>query len=75
MHAITIDVKKAGHEFAGEWGKVYGRVWKEARQGRSIVIRTNLKNKKRVYKKKTKSLYQYVNRWCVIVMSVNKVKF
>lgn len=43
MHAITIDVKKAGHEFAGEWGKVYGRVGKEARQGRSIVIRTNLK--------------------------------
>lgn len=39
MHAISIN-KKRGHEIEGEWGvgRVYGRVWREEKKGRNVII-------------------------------------
>lgn len=31
LHAITINEER-GHEFDGEWGMIYGRVWDEERK-------------------------------------------
>jgi hypothetical protein len=36
LHTITIN-KKRGHEFDGEWGTIYGRVWDEERKKRSVI--------------------------------------
>lgn len=38
--------EERGHEIEGEWG-VYGRVWKEGKEGRNGWINYNLKNKMR----------------------------
>jgi hypothetical protein len=36
MHAITI-AEERDHEFERDWGPVYGRIWEEENQGRSII--------------------------------------
>lgn len=36
MSAIAISENR-GHEFVGEWGEVYGRVWRGGRGGRNII--------------------------------------
>lgn len=38
MHSIAISEKR-GHELEGEWGGVYGKVWKEERKERNVVIK------------------------------------
>jgi hypothetical protein len=34
---------KRGHEFEGEWGGVYERVWREEEKGRNDIVYDNLK--------------------------------
>lgn len=36
MHAVTIN--KKSHKFEGEWEVVYGRVWKEVREGENAIM-------------------------------------
>jgi hypothetical protein len=44
MHAITIN-KRRGHEFYGEQGGVFGRVYRGEREGRNaIIIYKKIKN-------------------------------
>lgn len=38
IHTVTIRDKR-GHEFAGEWGGVHRRVWREERLERNVVIK------------------------------------
>lgn len=46
MHAITINEKKRGHKFKGEWGYVYGRVQRVETEGREKKqLKYSLKNK------------------------------
>lgn len=44
MHAIAI-IERRYHEFEGG---AYGRVWKEVRQGKNIIIKIQLKNKQKI---------------------------
>lgn len=44
VDAITIDVKRS-YEFEGKWGREQGRVWREERDERNVIIKFNLKNK------------------------------
>lgn len=37
MHVITGREQKRSHEFEGMWGGVYGRAWREKREGRNAV--------------------------------------
>lgn len=36
-----------GHGFEGEWGGVYGRVWREKRGGRNVIITLKYQKQKR----------------------------
>lgn len=38
MNTMTISGGK-DHEFAGEWGEVYGSIWREDREGTKFVIK------------------------------------
>lgn len=42
MHAIIIDEKS--YKFEGEWGVIYGNVWREKRKWRDVVIKIKYQN-------------------------------
>lgn len=44
-HTFTYVHEKRGHEFEGEWGGVYERVWSEEWEKRHVVSYYNIKNK------------------------------
>lgn len=37
MHTITTG-EELSHEFEGDWGGIYGGVWREEREGRKVII-------------------------------------
>lgn len=38
MHTVTTDEKRS-YEFEGEWIGIYGRVWREEKEERNVVIK------------------------------------
>lgn len=52
MHVITVSLKR-GPESKGEQGGAYGRVWKEEREQRNIVIKLQAQKGKK-FKNKNK---------------------
>lgn len=65
MYALTTDLKR-GHEFEGEQGGVYGRVWRVEQEVESVLVKTVSKASKQhsCEKEREKGLESYYTWTC-----------
>lgn len=63
MHTITVN-KRRGHKFEGKQRVIYRRIWREERQGRSVVIIYNFKKERKINKKEiTANVGKNMRKW------------